>query len=45
MDLASQHPEILQKMMSSYDKFAKDVGVIVPSANLEAFQTEAQASD
>ena len=31
MDLASQHPEILQKMMSAYDKFAKDVGVIVPS--------------
>jgi arylsulfatase A-like enzyme len=30
-DLASQHPEILQKMMSAYDKFAKDVGVIVPS--------------
>jgi hypothetical protein len=30
-DLASQHPEILQKMISAYDKFAKDVGVIVPS--------------
>jgi hypothetical protein len=30
-DLASQHPEILQKMISSYDKFTKDVGVIVPS--------------
>ena len=25
-DLASQHPEILAKLMSDYDKFAKDVG-------------------
>lgn len=29
--LASQHPEILQKMISSYDKFAGDVRVIVSS--------------
>jgi hypothetical protein len=36
MDLASQHPKILQKMMSAYDKFAKDVGVIVPSGISDA---------
>ena len=30
-DLASQHPEILQKMISAYDKYSKDVGVVVPS--------------
>jgi arylsulfatase A-like enzyme len=30
-DLASQHPEILEKMISAYDKFAKDIGVIVSS--------------
>jgi hypothetical protein len=29
-DLASQHPEILQKLLTDYDKFVKDVGVIVP---------------
>ncbi|MFZ0511374.1 MAG: hypothetical protein WAM14_07200 [Candidatus Nitrosopolaris sp.] len=29
--LDSKHPDILQKMMSAYDKLAKDVGVIVPS--------------
>jgi arylsulfatase A-like enzyme len=44
-DLASQHPEILQKLLTDYDKYAKDVGVIVPSANIEAFQTVGQASD
>lgn len=30
-DLANQHPEILQKMISAYDKYSKDVGVVVPS--------------
>lgn len=44
-DLASQHPEILQKLLSDYDKYAKDVGVTVPSSNIEAFQTVGQASD
>jgi arylsulfatase A-like enzyme len=44
-DLASQHPEVLKKLMADYDKFAKDVGVIVPSGNIEAFQTVGQASD
>ena len=29
-DLASQHPDVLKKLMADYDKFAKDVGVIVP---------------
>ena len=31
--------------MTEYDKFAKDVGVIVPSGNIEAFQTVGEASD
>ena len=44
-DLASQHPDILKKLMSDYDKFAKDVGVIGPSGNSEAFQTVGEASD
>lgn len=30
-DLSAQHPEILQMMVQGYDKYAKDVGVIVPS--------------
>jgi arylsulfatase A-like enzyme len=44
-DLAMQHPEILQKLLTDYNKYAKDVGVIVPSGNIEAFQTIAQSSD
>ena len=44
-DLASQHPDVLKKLMSEYDKFAKDVGVVVPSGSIEAFQTVGQASD
>jgi arylsulfatase A-like enzyme len=44
-DLASQHPEILQKLMTDYDKFAKDVGVIVPSGQAEAFQNIGKATD
>lgn len=44
-DLASQHPEILAKLMSDYDKFAKDVGVIVPSGQAEAFQNIGEAAD
>ena len=38
-DLASQNPEILKALMADYEKFAKDVGVIVPTASIEAFQT------
>ena len=30
-DVSAQHPDILAKMISYYNKFAKDVGVIVPS--------------
>jgi arylsulfatase len=44
-DLASQHPEILAKLMSDYEKFAKDVGVIVPSGQAEAFQNIGEAAD
>jgi arylsulfatase A-like enzyme len=38
-DLAIQYPEILEKLISDYDKYAKDVGVVVPSGSIEAFQT------
>ena len=45
-DLASQHPEILQKMISAYDKFAKAVGVIAPSEiSAAALQKAGLASD
>lgn len=33
-DLSSQHPEILQRMTQAYDKYAEDVGVVVPSESL-----------
>ncbi len=29
-DLAEEHPDILNKMVSSYDAFAKEVGIIPP---------------
>jgi hypothetical protein len=29
-DLSKDHPEILQKMVSSYDKWAQDMGIIEP---------------
>ena len=35
-DLAKEHPEILQNMISDYDKFAKEVGVIIPNSQAEA---------
>jgi hypothetical protein len=31
-------------MMADYDKFAKDVGVVVPNASNEAFQTVGEKS-
>ena len=30
VDLADQNPEIIQKMISAYDAYAKDVGVVIP---------------
>ena len=33
-DLSSQHPEILQKLVSAYEKYAKDVGVVIPRGDL-----------
>jgi arylsulfatase len=46
-DLASEHPELLQKMMQAYDKYAKEVGVVVPESSTqpEAFETGALAID
>ena len=40
-DLSIQHPEILQRMIQAYDKYAKDVGVVVPESSTqpEAFET------
>jgi hypothetical protein len=29
-DVASQHSDIVQKMKTAYDKYSKDVGVIIP---------------
>ena len=31
-DLADQHPDILKKLISAYDKFAQDVGVVIPTS-------------
>ena len=44
-DLGIQHPEILAKLMTYYDKFAKDVGVIVPNGQAEAFQKMGEGAD
>lgn len=44
-DLAKQHPDILNKLIADYDKFAKEVGVVVPTGSIEAFQTVGQSSD
>lgn len=44
--LDSEHPDILQKMISAYDKYAKDVGVIVPSEiSAAALQRLGEGSD
>ena len=29
-DLASQHPDILEKLITAYDNYAQDVGVVIP---------------
>ena len=44
IDLADQHPEILKKLILDFDKFAKNVGVVVPSGSIEAFQTVGKKS-
>jgi arylsulfatase len=44
-DLGSKYPDIIQKLISDYNKFAKDVGVVVPSGNAEAFEKIGEASD
>jgi len=38
-DVSAQHPDILAKMISYYNKFAMDVGVIVPSGRSTIEQT------
>ena len=39
-DLATQHPDVLQILVDAYDKYASDVGVIMPRA--ESFETTAK---
>ena len=43
-DLAAKHPDILEKLISEYDKFAQEVGVVVPTGTIEAFQTVGEKS-
>jgi arylsulfatase len=31
-DLAAQHPDILQKLSDAYDKYAQDVGIVIPTS-------------
>jgi arylsulfatase len=42
-DLSMQHPEILQTMIEAYNKYAKDVGVVVPSES--PIRSEKTAND
>ena len=35
VNVADQHPDIIQKLISAYDSYAKDVGVVIPRG--EAF--------
>lgn len=30
VNIATQHPDILQKMISGYEVYAKDVGIVIP---------------
>jgi arylsulfatase A-like enzyme len=32
-DLADKHPDIIQKMKTAYEKYSKEVGVIIPKGN------------
>ncbi|MGI0021424.1 MAG: hypothetical protein ACRD9Q_01055 [Nitrososphaeraceae archaeon] len=32
IDLSNIHPDILKTMRGAYDKFAKDVGIVIPTA-------------
>jgi arylsulfatase A-like enzyme len=41
-DLAGQHPDILQKLIAEYDKYAQDVGVVIPRG--EAFEQTAKSN-
>lgn len=45
-DLAKEHPEILQKLVSAYNGYAKDVGIVIPqrgNASAAAATTEEAA--
>ena len=35
-DLSEQYPDVLNKMVSSYESFAKEVGIIPPQFDLES---------
>jgi arylsulfatase len=43
-DLAAKHPDILKKLISEYDKFVQEVGVVVPTGTVDAFQTVGEKS-
>lgn len=44
-DLSNQNAEILKKLISHYEEFAKNVGVVVPTGSIEAMQTLAEKAD
>lgn len=44
-DLSTQHPDMLKKLIADYDKFAKDVGVVIPSGTIESFKTVGESAD
>jgi arylsulfatase A-like enzyme len=31
-DVADQHPDIMKKLISAYDKYAQDVGIVIPTS-------------
>ena len=41
-DVAAQHPDILQSMIAAYEKYAQDVGVIIPRG--EKFEQTAKSN-
>jgi arylsulfatase len=44
-DLAKEHPEILQKLVSAYDGYAKDVGIVIPQfGNVSTALTTTEAA-
>jgi arylsulfatase A-like enzyme len=38
VDVADQHPELVQKMTAAYQNYSKQVGIVIPRGELYAFQ-------